>query len=323
MSLKMNNPLVSVIVPVFRVEKYLDKCVGSIVGQSYKNLEIILVDDGSPDNCGVICDKWSRTDNRIIVIHKQNGGLSDARNAALDIMSGQYVTCVDSDDYISPIYIEKMMRAIIATKADIAVCNYNFCSEKSGKVKIAFPHEKSMKVYERYDALKALLYQRSMETGAWGKLYLSILFKDVRYPKGRLFEDICTTYLTYMKADKVVLVPEALYYYILRDTSIMGQPFSSKKMDAVFMAEKMLIGVRKTREECLIKAAICRYVSMCFNTIFLTPRKSEEEYYIFNEILKYRTVVLGDKEARYKTRIAVLLSFGGVDFLRFLYSFAK
>ncbi len=317
------NSLISIIVPIYKVEKYIRKCLDSIVNQTYTNLEIILVDDGSPDSCGQICDQYAQKDSRIKVIHKLNGGLSDARNVGLDAMTGDYVTCIDSDDYISLDYVEKLYKAIIDTNSDISVCNFYFNYEKSLKLIPAFKFDTDKIVLDRNDALKTLLYQNNMETGAWGKLYSCRLFDGVRYPVGRLFEDIPTTYKLYLKATKVVSISDSLYYYLIRDSSIMGQSFTPKKMDAVYMAKDMLDGIEAINDSELLLAAKCRYVSMCFNTLFQTPRKSTEENYIFSEILKYRKDVLADSSARRKAKIALYLSYLGLSMLRFVYSINK
>ncbi len=118
-------PLISIIVPVYKVEMYIKKCINSIINQTYKNIEIILVDDGSPDNCGKICDDYSKTDKRIIVVHKDNGGLSDARNRGLIAASGQFITFVDSDDYIELNYIETHYNNLINNNADISIAGHN------------------------------------------------------------------------------------------------------------------------------------------------------------------------------------------------------
>lgn len=317
----MYKPLISIIVPIYKVEDFLDKCVNSILNQSYKNIEVILVDDGSPDSCGSICDNWAKSDNRVTVIHKKNGGLSDARNVAIDIMKGDYVTFIDSDDYVLPDYLEKLYNALNSTSSDIAICNFSFNYQNRNEIVPAFDTNYPVKVQEMKEGLKDLLYQNHMETSAWGKLYRSKLFDGIRYPVGRLFEDISTTYKTFLKSDRIVNISDPLYVYLIRDSSIMGQSFTPRKMDAVYMAKDMLEGILKYNDEGLIKAAYCRYISMCFNTLFQTNSCSKEERYILDEIARYRLIVLKDKKARLKTRIALSMSFFGPRILRTIYSF--
>lgn len=316
----MNTPLVSVIVPCYKVEKYIHKCVDSIISQTYKNLEIWLIDDGSPDNCGKICDDYAKKDQRIIVIHKPNGGLSDARNVAIEKATGEYITFVDSDDWLSNDAIEVMVSTMYASEAEIVVSNFNFVSEKNNDSRIAFRMKKQIASYTSKESLIDLFYQRNMETGAWGKLYNSGLWKDLRFPVGRIFEDIPTIYKTFFRAKKIVVISSSLYNYLLRDTSIMGESFNPKKMDAIYCSKAMLDDVLSiSHDNDICKAARCRYVSMCFNTIFQTSPCSPEESHIWNEIITNRFLVLKDLCARKKTTIALLLSFFGTKFLRLLY----
>lgn len=216
-----NRELVSVIIPVYRVELYLAKCIDSVLGQTYHNLEIILIDDGSPDRCPYICDEYAKRDSRISVIHKENGGLSSARNAGLDIAKGKYITFVDSDDYIHPQMIERLLNIIIQSGAQIAL----------GKVQCVFPDEKEQIVpyyndekyimYQAQSAIKASYHDMCFTT-AWGKLYERALFKGIQYPIGMLNEDEAVTYRLYWKCNEVAVTMDILYFYFQRDGSIMG-----------------------------------------------------------------------------------------------------
>ncbi len=212
------SELISVIVPVYKVEKYLNRCVNSIINQTYRELEILLVDDGSPDRCGDLCEEYSVKDDRIHVIHKINGGLSSARNAALEIVTGKYVCCVDSDDYIHPDMIRRLYDAAINSDADIAVCSHY--EEIKDKLVINGIINDETVIWNREDALEKLIEDKELRNYAWGKLYRTELFDDVRYPDGRNYEDIATTYLLVAKARKIVKIPDYLYYYIIRDDSI-------------------------------------------------------------------------------------------------------
>ncbi len=212
------NELVSVIVPVYRVEKYIKKCVDSVLGQSYENLEVILVDDGSPDSCGSICDEYAKADKRVVVIHKENGGLSSARNAALDIAKGDYVLCVDSDDYIHPDMTQRMLDAAKEYQADIVMSSYFI--DSTDKLSITDAISDDVVEMGRMKALDRLVEDAEVKNYAWGKLYRRELFDGVRYPDGRNYEDIATTYLLFDKAQKIIKIPEYLYYYVVRDESI-------------------------------------------------------------------------------------------------------
>lgn len=316
----MTQPLITVIVPCYNVEIFLPKCVESIIGQSYKNLEIILVDDGSPDKCGQICDDYASMDSRIRVIHKKNGGLSEARNVGIDNANGDYLIFVDSDDWLHANALEKMLNSSVENKADIVVSNFCFVKQRSNEYINAFKIKKDKLVYNEKEALIDLFYQRNMETGAWGKLYKKELWKDIRFPIGKLFEDIPTIYKTFFLSKRIVVIPTVLYFYLLRETSIMGTAFSHRKMDAIYCSKMMFDDVMvRTDDMDLRKAARCRYISMCFNTIFQTPPDSEEEVYIWKEIIKNRKKVLNDFKARRKTFLALLLSYLGIRCLRRIY----
>ena len=209
---------VSIIVPVYKVEKYIHQCIDSILAQSYANMEILLVDDGSPDRCGQICDEYKKKDVRINVIHKSNGGLSSARNAALDIASGEYILCIDSDDYIHPDMLQRMCQAMEKNNSDIVVCGHFI--QKENKLSISDPFWDQIVTLDKQDALSELVKDNVIRSYAWGKLYKRKLFDEVRYPDGRNYEDIATTYLLFDKAEKIIRIPDFLYYYQIRDESI-------------------------------------------------------------------------------------------------------
>ena len=210
--------LVSVIVPVYKVENYIRKCLDSIINQTYRELDIILVDDGSPDNCGKICDEYAENDSRIRVIHKENGGLSSARNAALDVIKGNWVICIDSDDYVHPDMIKRLYEAANANSAQISICAHY--EEFEDRLLITQKVEDNTIVWNKDEALRKLVEDSDVKSYAWGKLYRADLFENVRYPDGRNYEDIATTYYLFDKSEKIVKIPDYLYYYFIRNDSI-------------------------------------------------------------------------------------------------------
>ena len=222
--------LISVIVPIYKVEPYLDRCVRSIVEQTYENLEIILVDDGSPDNCPAICDAWAEKDSRIKVIHKENGGLSDARNAGMEVASGEYIAFVDSDDWISADYIDAMYRAIQNTGAEIAASDVIISYGETEPATSA--REAAIKVCSAEDAIGDILQGRGFRAVAWNKLYRKSLLENEKYPVGKYHEDEFFTYRILAKAKKLVYVDCALYAYFQRSGSIMNS-VSMKHLDAL------------------------------------------------------------------------------------------
>ena len=213
------NELISIIVPVYNVEEYLERCVESIINQTYQNIEIILVDDGSKDNSGKICDKLKERDIRIKVIHKENGGLSDARNAGLKIANGKYIGFVDSDDYIEKDMFETLYNLNKKYNSEISIVSFN--ELYNGKI-IGVRNSKKIEELNKINAIKELLIDTKIQSYAWNKLFKRELFNNIEFPTNKNFEDIATTLLLFEKANKVVLYEEPKYNYVRRDNSIVG-----------------------------------------------------------------------------------------------------
>ena len=317
----MNQPLVSIIVPCYNVEQYLPKCIDSILCQSYKNLEVWLVDDGSPDRCGEICDEYANKDARVKVIHKQNGGLADARNVALDVMTGEYVVCVDSDDCISPTHIEGLYRLIEKYDAKIAINTY--CAFLEGtEPRPAKKNDKDVVLEPGLKALEVMFYQEHFDTSAWGKMYRADLFDGVRYPKGLLFEDLPTTYKLFLKADKVAYNGKQSYFYLLRSNSIEGAAFSPKKLDSGLQLMAMM-DVDKEKFAPIIKSYNCRIASFVFHLLLQMPKGYEHRKDFENKIRNIRWSVLTDSKARKRARVACLLSYIGFGVVQRLFNRVK
>ena len=221
------NKLISIIVPIYNVEKYLRRCIDSIINQTYKNLEVILIDDGSPDNCGKICDEYAQSDPRIKVIHKANGGLSDARNTGIDAACGQYIFFLDSDDWIDCKCIEKLNNLIKTRDADIAMCDFlPVFSEKIEQINTDY----DIYEYTNLEALSEYIGKNYVQMViSWGKLFNKNLFADVRFPKGKYHEDEFTTHQLIYKSKKIVFTTEKLYFYLKRSDSITGSGYNLKK----------------------------------------------------------------------------------------------
>lgn len=223
------NEKISVIVPIYNVENYLDRCIESIVNQTYSNLEIILIDDGSPDNCPQMCDRWSEKDNRIVVVHKSNGGLSDARNVGLTIATGEYIAFVDSDDWIHAQYVEYLYKAIKEYKVDLAACNIRKVYTDNHKEEV---HTPLMRAYSTEEALETLIKGDLFRAVVWNKLYHKNLLCEELFEIGRYHEDEFFTYRVMGKTDKMIYVDAELYYYFQREGSIMNS-VSYKHLDAL------------------------------------------------------------------------------------------
>jgi len=229
--------LISVIVPVYKVENYLDRCIQSIVNQTYKNMEIILVDDGSPDNCPVICDAWAKKDSRIRVIHKENGGLSDARNAGLEIAHGELIGFVDSDDWIDPEMYERLARTLYDDKSDIAACTVEMFWEDETPNRLLTVQEHE--ILERTEAQLALLYETKLKHPVWYKLYKKSVIEGIPFEVGKQHEDVFWTYQVYGRADRVSIIDHIGYYYLQRESGIMGNcTYTVKRLDAIEAFER-------------------------------------------------------------------------------------
>ncbi|EGC90834.1 glycosyltransferase, group 2 family protein [Turicibacter sp. HGF1] len=223
---KNANHLLSVIVPIYNVENYLERCLESIVNQTYKNLEIILVDDGSPDKCPRICDDWAKKDSRIKVIHKRNGGLSDARNQGISHATGEYICFVDSDDFIDTNMYLKMMEEMIKNQADIVVCGRYIYQEDSSIPEFCLT---SAKQFGPVEALSELFSGGCIEEATWDKIYNRKLFADITFPVSEINEDIVTIPYLIEKAKLIVHIGTPYYYYRNNCNSISKSLYTDKK----------------------------------------------------------------------------------------------
>ena len=228
------NQCVSVIVPIYMVEPYLKRAVDSIRNQSHQNLEIILVDDGSKDQCGRICDDYAKADNRIVVIHKENGGLSDARNAGLDVAHGDYIMFVDSDDYIAPDCVETLLNCLNRHNADVSMCSYAVTDSTEYDESIFVKSDGREEVCDRQELLSNLYDANHKDATyfivAWNKIYKASLWDGIRFPKGKIHEDEATTYKIYDRAKRGVYLHKPLYGYFSAPDSITRAKFNIKRL---------------------------------------------------------------------------------------------
>lgn len=225
---------ISIIVPVYKVEKYLNKCVDSLICQTYQNLEIILVDDGSPDNCPKICDEYAKKDSRVKVVHKENGGLSDARNAGMKEITGEYVSFIDSDDYVSIDFFESLFNVMNKTQSDIVECSVLKVYEgRENDRSETNSNTEEVKVFNTEDALKNLILDVLFRQHVWNKLYKASVVKDILFEKGKLNEDEFWTYQVFGNAKKVARYEKSMYFYLQRQGSIMANGYSLKRLDGL------------------------------------------------------------------------------------------
>lgn len=315
------EPLISVIVTVYKVEKFLPLCLESIQGQTYKNLEILLIDDGSPDNCPAICDAYGAKDARIKVIHKKNKGVADTRNVGLDHASGEYLLFIDGDDSVDPGYVEALYRMLAEKDADIAVCAWREVLWKEAKqVPSVFLEPEKTIVWNREEALQALLYQVPIDCALWAKLYRKELFDGIRMPIGKLYEDMNASFRLLERVGRVSYNPYPGYRYLLRDNGIMRGSFSERKMDLIDFADELKERLLPRYPQ-LENAVWSRFFrANCHIYLQIPEGKTYGEYRkrIEKNLVESRWKVWKDPKARRGTKMAALCTCFGFPFFRAL-----
>lgn len=306
----MGTDLITIVVPIYKVEKYLEECITSLINQTYENIEIILVDDGSPDNCGKICDKYATQDKRIKVIHKENGGLSDARNCGIDMAQGRYITFVDSDDYIDVKYIECLYNAIKINNTQISQCNILRVSDKKEIVERLGYCDSTTKLGK--ELLKEAYGVHWIENVVvWNKMYNIELFDKIRYPVGKIHEDEYTTYKILYNIDKIAIVNEYLYNYRQSEDSIIGRKFNIKRLDILEAFEERLKFFKERNEKELYELTQKQYlesIQQYYQQVLLYIEESKnvlanlmKKYK--NEYKKSKTNTTISKKTKMKMRI--------------------
>lgn len=293
---------ICVVVPVYNVEKYVKKCIESIIEQSYSNIEVIIVNDGSTDNSLNVCIESSKNDDRIKVVTKKNGGLSDARNYGMKFCTSKLITFIDSDDYVSKDYIKNLYELMIKHNADISCTNYINCYEDNTfekKVKRNFE-----KVYSSKNAIIDVLYQKNIANSAWGKMYKYEFFKDVEFPEGKLCEDLGTFYKLFEKASTIVYSSIQDYFYLQRKTSIMGSSFNEKKLDALEFANDIY---NKYEEKNIKKSAESRICAECINLLNQIPKdKKKIKSEVMKDLKKHCKNVIFDYKVKFVLKIKII-----------------
>lgn len=257
------EPLISVILPIYNIERYLPKCMESLFDQTYRNLEIIMVDDGSTDRCSRLCDEYAKADERITVLHKPNGGLSDARNCGIERAKGEYITCVDPDDWVDPDYVEYLLDLLQKYGTKMSICQHRVKYDSGAVRENGRPGDE---VIPAEKCLERMLYHDVIDTSACAKLYHRDLFQRVRYPKGKLFEDIGTTYALMLQCDRIAVGYESKYTYQFHRNSIVNSEFRPAKMDLLEMTDRMAGDVAAACPD-LRQAVLRRQVYARFSTI--------------------------------------------------------
>ncbi|GAB6168244.1 glycosyltransferase family 2 protein [Clostridium carnis] len=251
--------MITVIVPVYNVQKYLSKCIDSIINQTYRDLEIILVNDGSTDISGEICDKYKLKDDRIRVIHKKNGGLSEARNAGLDVAKGDYIAFLDSDDWVDKELYDTLYKLSTKYNSDISICNFKYCHNEEEKLNNSYKEI----VYSNIDAMKQIYDKNYIQIiVAWNKLYKREIFNDLRYPKGKIHEDEFLTPIILYKANKISYIEKELIYYRQTPNSIMNREFNITRLDYLEALDNRINFFKSNNLNYLYKQTVATKVSI-------------------------------------------------------------
>lgn len=294
----MKELLISVIVPVYNVEKFLPYCMNSIINQTYQNLEIILINDGSTDNSKHICEKYATKDSRIKLINQENQGLSMARNAGLKQAKGEYISFIDSDDVISLEFYEQLLDLMLKTQADIVECGLVKVKEE-GIIKDNFKVKEEHSKYIVIDKQEALnrIHNENLDiclksVVVWNKLYKRDLFQDIQFPKGKKYEDEFTTYQVMYKANKIAIIDKIMYGYVQRASSIMGQKFSIKRLDAIEAYENYLAFIEQMSDVYLMEKFLLRYLRLLVKIAMEVEQSNYENKEDIEKILenKFRQI---------------------------------
>lgn len=312
----MESPLITIIVPIYNVAVYMDRCVDSILTQTYRNLEVLLVDDGSTDGSADKCDQWALRDPRIKVIHQSNGGLSQARNAALDAMTGQYVTMVDGDDYIVPHCVATMLELASSTGADVVAAGWCLFADGTSPKPSGDAHTT---VFTPAQAIDEVFYQHTLTNSACSKLYAASLWHDLRFPAGMLYEDLAVIYDLLSLASKVAHTSEELYMYRQRQEGSITSSFSRQRTHVLDIMEQLEARVEAEAPQHL-KAVRSRLLSAYFNIMLLCPQDGTMDDIIdrcWTGIKRLRTGCLLDSRVRAKNKAGIILSYLGQQALRF------
>ena len=297
---KSLEPLVSVIIPVYKTEAYLEKCVRSVIEQTYKNLEIILVDDGSPDNCPIICDSLAAEDGRISVIHKDNGGLSDARNKGMSVCNGEYFFFVDSDDYIRKDAIKLLIQKALTTDSDLVCGDYCSIDEAGNLIDHGLCYSNDV-----FGTKEAIDYFITKSWGAWGKLYKRAVYEGILFPIGKIHEDEAIMLRILSLCTKIALISDEIYFYLQRQNSITSEPYSKRKMDWFYGWQENTRFIEHNYPQFLDKCICKAWEVSMYNIDHLinTENGQSELSDIYRFAHKYRRCIMHSHQISYSSKL--------------------
>lgn len=300
------NSKISVVLPVYNVKQYLDRCMESVLNQTYTNIEILLVDDGSTDGSSELCDNYGKVDNRVKVIHKANGGLSSARNTGTENATGEYITYIDSDDYVELTYVEYLYSLICKYGTKMSLCTHTVLHENGKKLIYG---DGGQEILSAKKCLERMLYHDVIDTSAWAKMFSIDLARKYLFPAGKLFEDIGNVYNFIIDSEKIACGYEAQYYYIVRKNSIVTGSFNIKKLDLLEMTDKMskdVLAVFPDLEEAVKRRRIYARFST-LNQMQDVDTHQEEKKNLIAFIKKNTWSLLKNDKAPKRDKLAALL----------------
>ncbi|MFJ2502900.1 glycosyltransferase family 2 protein [Microbacterium sp. NPDC087592] len=304
---------VSVIVPVYNVSSYVAPCVDSILAQTHAELEVILIDDGSTDDSGLLCDAYAAADSRVHVIHQSNGGLSAARNSGLDVATGDYIICIDGDDVVAVDHIEKLVAEFAHPGVDIAIARFQSTEPREVYPQHGRPAPSPTAYESRDDALVRLFRFDGTTNSAWGKLYRAALFEGIRYPVGALYEDLPTTYRLFLRSERIAFTTYASYFYIQRATSITALRHTARRLDTFTFAAEAAEAVSELPPRVHRAAHARQFMESVFYLSEISVRQNLKTLPApaLAPLRAFRREVLFDKESNTSSRLFALAAYLG------------
>lgn len=300
------------IIPVYNVEAYLEACVDAVLAQTYENLEILLLDDGSTDNSGTICDAYAGKEKRVRTVHKENAGQADTRNMGIEMAAGTYLLFVDSDDLVCADYVASLYRMAEQTGARMTVCGFQPFYEGKERFSLEASHIRTpVRVMTSKEALESLFYKKEITASPCYRLFHREIFDGLRFEKGRIFEDLGLMYLAVEAAGRVAYTPQVMYFYRQREGSTMHQlRFDERRLDRIYFSEKILYFAAHSDPQ-LMPAARARYFVSCYLVLSELPGgPAYQELYrtLRNNMKQYGRLVVRDVRAPLKTRLMAALA---------------
>lgn len=313
--------MISILLPVYNVEKYLRRCIDSILAQTYTDYEVILVNDGSTDHSGDICDEYASRHNCIRVIHQKNAGVAQVRNVLLAAAMGEYITFVDSDDSIEPTYLEVLLRDLQETGADISCCTWSAVNDNGIRTEQTWDSKKDgFQVWETEHAVRMLLYQQSIDNNPWGKLYTRKVLQGIVFPAGRVYEDLAVIYKVFLNAKRICYRPVPLYLYTCNIIGISQSVFSPRRMDLIDMVEELYQDIAQ-HFPTYSRAAESRLMRAFIHVYLQIPDLPDYQQYLTRisaGIRQHCRSVACDPDAKRGTRIAAMIACIRPNLLRYL-----